>query len=305
MPRDVTGRLVQVRHRRFKFSGRDWHAVLESGRFRASITLFTPRAHHLLSPGHWRQLAQLGFPVLPVLVQMLSRDHGLGEQKVNGLSTVRKQLEGVCDDMPSSAYVVETPEIKRQEFDSVMEVLSVLRARPPSDLQVFMHAVTSCLRSGGSHPVGQPSSAVQWSLPLPVPFPDLYVDSSSCDGGPPTTGRRRSRYFKERNFREFVNFVVLAMDWLHFGRPCHGRGAEHVPLSWSSVPQGMARPVLDCLQTWYRSRKVASDCDGVPLLDGGLLCLVVSLASVAGNYGRPVEQDQGVPAIHGSLETST
>eukprot|EP00971_Amphidinium_carterae_P123752 2450982-Amphidinium_carterae.2 len=64
-------------------------------------------------------------------------------------------------------------------------------------------------------------------------------------------------------FMQFVNFVVLAMNWLHFGRPRNGQRAEHVPCHGSDAQRKLADPLLERL-----SRKVATN--GTPLLDGGL-----------------------------------
>eukprot|EP00971_Amphidinium_carterae_P314554 6252250-Amphidinium_carterae.1 len=80
LPADTLGRLVKVRRKWFRFSGRHWHAVLEAEGYRASLTLFTPRAHHLLTVGHWRQLAQLGFPVHELLKRMLAREDSVSSK---------------------------------------------------------------------------------------------------------------------------------------------------------------------------------------------------------------------------------
>eukprot|EP00971_Amphidinium_carterae_P180729 3584809-Amphidinium_carterae.1 len=163
-----------------------------------------------------------------------------------------------------------------------MEVLSVLRARPPSALQVFMHEVISRVRS--------------------VPYSDVYKLPHVSDV--PCSGRRRSRFCKERNFREFVHFVTLAVNWLHFGRPRHGRCADLVPLEWSAAQLKLALPTLEGLQAWYRSRRVACDSDGTPLLDVGLSRLVSSLACVAGHYGKAETHSQGAEGFRSFLRPS-
>eukprot|EP00971_Amphidinium_carterae_P285720 5673079-Amphidinium_carterae.3 len=302
MPQGVLGRLVNVRHRWFKFSGRSWHAVLEAKGYRASVTLFTPRAHQLLSPGHWRQLAQLGFPIFTILSQMLSREPSLDGRKLHALKELRAKLD-MASPVAASNPKPATSETKKPEFgfDSVMEILCALRLHLPSDLQTFMHAIASRHSSGVQHPVGQVSSSSQWGLPLPLPFGEVCGSPHSSVA--PESGRRRSRFFRERNFREFANFVVASMNWLHFGRPHHGLCAEFVPLQCSVAQERLMLPLLDGLKTWYRSRRISSDSDGAPLLDGGLSRLIASLVCVAGHYGKAVAPDQSVGSSLGSMET--
>eukprot|EP00971_Amphidinium_carterae_P314555 6252250-Amphidinium_carterae.2 len=176
----------------------------------------------------------------------------------------------------------------------------LLRTHPPSDLREFMHAVASKIRLGSHRPTQQPTDAAQWSLPLPVPFAEVLA-LPRTPMSLPTSGRRRSRYFREQNFKVFVNFVVLAMNWLHFGRPRNGACSEHVPLAWSSIQFDLAQPLLGVLRAWYRSSMVCVDDQGMPVLDGGLSRLVASLSSVAGAYGNCMATDQG--ALSQSMET--
>eukprot|EP00971_Amphidinium_carterae_P327122 6458298-Amphidinium_carterae.1 len=190
LPPDTLGRVVSVERKWYRLSGHHWHAVLRASGYRASITLFSPRAHDRLTSGHWKQLLQLGFPMAPILERLL---HAAADPSLS-LTTIPTQVPAQPKIVSKPA--ANTPEKESSEFglDSVLETLMVLRTHLPSDLREFMHAVFLRTRSDVKRPASRPSNSSQWGLPLPVPFVDV---GSPFAPSAPNSGRRRARYYRE------------------------------------------------------------------------------------------------------------
>eukprot|EP00971_Amphidinium_carterae_P220047 4368088-Amphidinium_carterae.1 len=222
-----------------KFDGDRWHCVLPSSGRRLSISLFNPRAYHLLRPHHWRALHELGFLISPLLRKRLSSM----QQEPQHIQIAFLELGRKVDVAPA----VTSRSVENVLCSDVF--LAAFSGHVHCDFCDFVREV-QCLGQGDrSHRSGCKSGPSGVLFPCGVPFYDTFLQRQQA----PNSRRRALRWKQNLVVRSWVNLIALHLQWLHLGCPKAGLLAERVAFQTPSSLLPCFDEMVQMVAAWCRS----------------------------------------------------
>eukprot|EP00971_Amphidinium_carterae_P150990 2994411-Amphidinium_carterae.1 len=237
------------------FDATRWHRVTESTGSRLSIVLFCGRGLQRLTDADWDCMSVHGFradelrQIGALEMEVKSPSRPLNLDALRG----RMLALGLIQQIAIAESADVSPGLKRRQPWKARErmktscsgraaVSSLLRGEQvhvyqlmcalpfcslPSDFGYFFGRVRGLLNVHGLEKARSmdASSATQGrkrrNQPVPLfpcglPYPEVYLRADDV----PVSGRRRSRYHRERSLRITVNQMMLYASWLAVGRSC-------------------------------------------------------------------------------------